>query len=132
MSFISKPLCCFSFLRFFNDGEALERSGQLGQPIAAARPDGILPGQVVFRETSSDVLCIALQPRLLKRHVLCIALNAGAHSDVFVCEHTSQRGSSGDVSCVSRSSPGAHGDVFVCEYIWLNHLTDHKQTNIFL
>jgi hypothetical protein len=73
----------------FNDGEALERSGRLGKPIAAARPEGVPLVHVGFR-VSRDLAGMS-------------------------CVLRSQRGSSGDVSCVSRSLPGAYGDVFVCE-----------------
>jgi hypothetical protein len=74
----------------FNDDKALERSGWLGQSIAAARPDRVPPGRVGFR-VSRDL--------------------AGES-----CVSRSWQGSSGDVSCVSHSSPGAYGDVFVCKH----------------
>jgi hypothetical protein len=73
----------------FNDGEVLERSGRLGQPIAAAHPDKVPPGCVGF---------------LVSRDLASVS-----------CVSRSRRDSSGDVSCISRSSPEAHGDVFVCE-----------------
>jgi len=78
----------------FNDGEALERWGWLGQPIAA--PWRLPPRRVVFR-VSRDLAGVS-------------------------CISRSRRGSSGDMSCVSRSSSGPHGDVFVCEHnFWQLH-----------
>jgi hypothetical protein len=61
----------------FNDGEALERSDRLGQLIAVAHPDGVPPGRVGFRVSRdlADVSCVSC----------------------------SRWGSSGDVTCVSRS-----------------------------
>ena len=61
-----------------DDDDALERLGQLEQPIAAARPDGVPPGRVGF-QVSRDL------------------------AGVSYVSH-SRRGSSGDVSCVSHSS----------------------------
>ena len=63
----------------------------LGQPIAAARPDGVPPGRVgfrVFKSARRIVLRIALPASLLRRRVLRIALDAEGTRDVFVCQHT--------------------------------------------
>jgi len=75
---------CFSFFvvdndRCFNDGEAPEWSGRLGQPIAAAHPDGSLPGMwgSGLKRPHRRVLRIALPTRLVRRRVLHIALIAG-------------------------------------------------------
>ena len=64
LSYFSNLYYFFSFfvvdnVHCFNDGEALERSGWLGQPIAAARPDGVPLGRMGFRvsqETSPTCL----------------------------------------------------------------------------
>jgi hypothetical protein len=64
----------------FSDGEALERSGQLWQPIATARPDGFLPCLWGFGSQETSPACLAY--------------------------HASFEAPFGDVSCVSRSQPG--------------------------
>jgi hypothetical protein len=42
-----------------DDDDALERSGQLGQPITAARPDGSLPGVWGFGSQQTSLVCPA-------------------------------------------------------------------------
>ena len=52
----------------------------LGQPIAAARPDGVPPGRVGFRVYKSArriVLRTALPAGLLRRELRCITLGVG-------------------------------------------------------
>ena len=66
-----------------DDDDALERSGRLEQPIAAARPDGVPLGRVGFR-VSRDLAGVS-------------------------CVSRSRRGSSDDVSCVSPISLEAQG-----------------------
>ena len=58
------------------------RGGQanLGQPIAAARPDGVPPGRVGFRVYKSArriVLRTVLSVGLLRRELWCITLGVG-------------------------------------------------------
>jgi hypothetical protein len=76
--------------RWFNDDEALERSGWLGQPITAARPNGVPPGRVGF---------------WVSRELIGMS-----------CASRSRRGSSDDMSYVSHSSLEALGKVFICEH----------------
>jgi hypothetical protein len=76
---------CYSF----NDGEVLERSGQLGQPIATARPDGVPP--------------------------VCVGFWVSRDFTDILAYRAPSKAPSGDVSCISRSPPGAHIDVFMCE-----------------
>jgi hypothetical protein len=67
------------------------RGGQadVGQPIAAASPDGSLPGERGFgsRKSRRTVLRTAL-PMSLARHVLRASHSASrVQGDVFMCEH---------------------------------------------
>ena len=69
-----------------DDDDALERSGWLEEPIAAARPDRVPLGRVRFR-VSRDLAGVS-------------------------CVSRSRRGSSSDMSCVSRSSLKAQSPVW--------------------
>jgi hypothetical protein len=81
-SIIAFPIYfCFSFFiaangYWFNDDEALERSGRLGQPIAAALPDGVPPGRVGLRVSRDLVGCLAYHVSGEAPPATCLAYRA--------------------------------------------------------
>ena len=63
----------------------------LGQPIAAVRPDGVPPGRVGFRVLKSvrRLSCVSrYQTDLLRRELRCTTPGVEGTRDVFVCQHT--------------------------------------------
>ena len=82
-------LPCSSSFSFFVRSSSLQGGeprgsrgvqADLGQPIAAARPDGVPHGRVGFRVIKSIcriVLCTALPAGLLRRELRCITLGVG-------------------------------------------------------
>lgn len=63
----------------------------LGQPIAAAIPDGVPPGCAGFRVFKSvrRLSCVSrCRSDLLRRELRCITPGVEGTRDVFVCQHT--------------------------------------------
>ena len=63
----------------------------LGQPIAAALPDGIPPRLVGFRicKSTRRLSCVSrCRSGLLRRELRCITPSVEGTRDVFVCQHT--------------------------------------------
>ena len=62
----------------------------LGQPIAAALPDGVPPGGVGFRvrKSARRLSCVSrCRSGLLRRELRCITPGVEGTRDVFVCQH---------------------------------------------
>ena len=63
----------------------------LGQPIAAALPNGVPPGRVGFRvfKSARRLSCVSrCRSGLLRRELRCITPGVEGTRDVFVCQHT--------------------------------------------
>ena len=95
--FYFSPLFFFLVLRSFfllQGGEPRGSRGEridLGQPIAAALPDGVPPGGVGFRvcKSARRLSCISrCRSGLLRRELWCITPGVEGTRDMFVCQHT--------------------------------------------
>ena len=88
--FLSRSSLFFVFEGCESRGSRGERI-DLGQPIAAAIPDGVPPGCAGFRVCKSTrrLSCVSrCWSGLLRRELRCITPGVEGTRDVFVCQHT--------------------------------------------
>ena len=95
--FLSLRLSFFSFFASSSCWRAADPRGfrgeriDLKQPIAAASPDGVPPGQVGLRvyKSARRLSCVSrCRSGLLRRELRCITPGVEGTRDVFVCQHT--------------------------------------------
>ena len=87
--FLSRSSLFFVFESCESRGSRGERI-DLGQPIAAALPDGVPPGRVGFRvfKSARRLSCVSrCRSGLLRRELRCITPGVEGTRDVFVCQH---------------------------------------------
>ena len=88
--FLSRSSLFFVFESCESRGSRGERI-DLGNPIAAAIPDGVPPGCAGFRvyKSTRRLSCVSrCRPGLLRRELRCITPGVEGTRDVFVCQHT--------------------------------------------
>ena len=87
--FLSRSSLFFVFESCESRGSRGERI-DLGQPIAAAIPDGVPPGCAGFRvcKSARRLSCVSrCRSGLLRRELRCITPGVEGTRDVFVCQH---------------------------------------------